>query len=96
MKKNAPSSHLCKILFQKNKESFETYYPRVNPVYIFRSFHFDLKRVKNQNSVFCSIRNREKQFRALQKEAEIANLGAEPLGILLIKKCDKYFSYNLK
>jgi hypothetical protein len=96
MKKNASTSHLCKILFQKNKESFETYYPRVDPVYIFRFFHFDLKRVKHQNSVFCPIRNREKQCRALQKEGEIENLGAEPLGIRLIKKYDKYFSYNLK
>jgi hypothetical protein len=96
MKKNALIFHLCKILFQKNKEFFETYYPRVSLVCILRCFYFDLKRVKNQNSVFCSIRNREKQFRALQKEAEIANLEAEPLGILLIKKSGKYFSYNLK
>jgi len=35
-----------------NKKKFETNYPRGRAIAVFRWFHFDLKKVKNQNSVF--------------------------------------------
>jgi hypothetical protein len=53
-----------------NKEFFETNNPRGRAIEVFRWFHFDLKKVKNQNSVFCPSRNLEKQFLPPQREGE--------------------------